>query len=302
MQTRTSRFREFLTRDTPVLGPLVLDPLSAVMAQSMGFEYGYLGGGSLGYVKAASEANLSLTEMAQAGLEIAAATDLPLVMDGTCGWGDPMHVHHTTAMAEAAGFAAIEIEDQLLPKRAHHHIDVEHLIPAELMAQKIEAAVEARRDPDFVIIGRTNACRTDGIDEAVRRAELYREAGADMLLILPKTPEQARTIGEQIEGPLFYMMLAGPTSIGMSLEELAELGYRVVVDAMTPFLARQRATRLAYDALARGVVDPTLNGQNGEETRLVHQFMGLEALLDVERRTVESVAPSDFEQLPDTST
>ena len=230
----------------------MLDPISAKLAQGAGFEALYLGGGTLGYVKTCTEANLTLTQMAQAGLEIRAACDLPLILDGACGYGDPMHLHHTIAMAEAAGFAAIEIEDQLLPKRAHHHIGIEHLIPQQLMEHKIREAVAARRDPDFIIIARTNACRTDGIDEALRRAEAYRRAGADMLLVLPKTPEQARDIGERIEGPLFYFMLGGPASMGMTLAELGRLGYRIVCDAITPLLARQKALRLCYDALARG--------------------------------------------------
>ena len=103
-----------------------------------------------------TEANLTLTEMVRIGLDIRTASRLPLILDGACGWGDPMHLHRTINMVEAAGFAGIEIEDQLLPKRAHHHIGIEHLIPMELMAAKIRGAVRARRDPKFVIIGRTN--------------------------------------------------------------------------------------------------------------------------------------------------
>jgi 2-methylisocitrate lyase-like PEP mutase family enzyme len=122
MKTGAARLRELIRREVPAVVPLVLDPISAKMAQAAGFEALYLGGGTLGYVKTCTEANLTLTQMAQTGLEIRAASDLPLILDGACGYGDPMHLHHTIAMAEAAGFAAIEIEDQLLPKRAHHHI------------------------------------------------------------------------------------------------------------------------------------------------------------------------------------
>jgi methylisocitrate lyase len=183
--------------------------------------------------------------------------------------------------------AGIEIEDQLMPKRAHHHIGIEHLVPTELMVAKIATAVATRRDPDFLIIGRTNACRTDGLDAALRRAEAYRRAGADMLLLLPKTPEEARAIGERIEGPLFYMMLGGIGSIGMSLPELGRLGYRLVVDALTPFFAQARALRLAYLALARGETDPTLRDGLRAESEHVHAAIGLEDMLEIERRTVE---------------
>jgi 2-methylisocitrate lyase-like PEP mutase family enzyme len=285
--TAAAKLREILSRDRPTVVPLVLDPISAKLAEAAGFDALYLGGGTLGYVKTGTEANLSLTQMAQTGIEIRAASLLPLILDGQCGWGDPAHLHHTIAMAEAAGFAAIEIEDQLMPKRVHHHIGIEHLIPADLMVEKVRQAVAARRDPDFVIIARTNACRTDDLDEALRRAEAYRRAGADMLLILPKHAEQARAIGERIEGPLLYMMLGGPTSIGMSIDELGQLGYKIVLDALTPFFARQRALRLCYEALAKGLPDPTVGQAFVEEADLTHATIGLDTLLEIERQTVE---------------
>jgi methylisocitrate lyase len=156
-----------------------------------------------------------------------------------------------------------------------------------MMVEKIKVAVATRRDPDFVIIGRTNACRSHNLDEALRRGEAYRRAGADMLLILPKNPEQARAIGERIGGPLFYMMLGGIDSIGMSFAELAKLGYALVVDPLTPFFAQQRALRLCYEALAKGLPDPTVAGRFNEESHLVHKVIDLETLLEIERRTVE---------------
>src|SRR5262245_4513317 len=106
----------------PVTAPLVLTPLMAKMVEAAGFAAGYLGGGATGYQKVSLEANLNLTEMCQAAVDIHAVSSLPLILDGACGYGDPMHMHRTIGMAEAAGLAAIEIEDQLVPKRAHHHI------------------------------------------------------------------------------------------------------------------------------------------------------------------------------------
>jgi 2-methylisocitrate lyase-like PEP mutase family enzyme len=285
--TPGAQLRAVVDRQTPPVVPLALDGLAAKTAESAGFEALYVGGGALGYLKTYSEANLTLNELVDVGLEIRAASSLPLVLDGTCGWGDPMHQHRTMALAETAGFAAIEIEDQLLPKRAHHHVNVEHLIPEELMADKIRECVAARRDPDFVVIARTNACRTDDLDTALRRAELYREAGADMLLLLPRTPEQAEAIGTRIEGPLVYMCLAGLPSMGMSVEDAGRLGYRMVIDATTPLFARQRALRLCYEAIARGEVDPTFGTDYAAEVATIHELIGLDAMLSIERRTVE---------------
>src|SRR5207247_2217657 len=160
----------------PVTAPLVLNPLMAKMAEAAGFPAGYLGGGATGYQKVALEANLNLTEMCHAAMDIRAVSSLPLILDAACGYGDPMHVHRTIGMSEAAGFAAIEIEDQLVPKRAHHHIGIEHMIPIELMAAKVTEAVAARRARDFVIIARTNAMRASTMDDALRRGEAYRNA------------------------------------------------------------------------------------------------------------------------------
>ena len=100
----------------PVRAPLVLNPLMARLAEEAGFEALYLGGGAMGYAKGTLEALLTMTEMAEAGLELRATTSLPLVLDGAGGWGDPMHVHRTIATVEAAGFDAIEIEDSVRPE------------------------------------------------------------------------------------------------------------------------------------------------------------------------------------------
>src|SRR5262245_6692327 len=190
-----------LDAPVPITAPLVLNPLMARMAEAAGFKAGYLGGGATGYQKVALEANLNLTEMCQTAIDIRAVASLPLIFDGACGFGDPMHIHRTIGMSEAAGFEAIEIEDQLMPKRAHHHIGIEHMIPQELMAAKIREAVRARKNPEFVIIARTNGVRSSNMDDALRRAEAYREAGADMLFIIPRTPEEARFIAARLPPP-----------------------------------------------------------------------------------------------------
>jgi 2-methylisocitrate lyase-like PEP mutase family enzyme len=283
-----NEFRRMISAAEPVVAPLVFDPISAKLAEAAGFSALYLGGGSMGYIKCGTEANLSLIEMAQAGVEIRTVCPLPLILDGACGWGDPMHIHRTIGMSEAAGFCAIELEDQLLPKRAHHHIGIEHMIPAELMTAKITEAVKARRDPDFVIIGRTNALRSEGRDEALRRAEAYHRAGADILYASGRNPDDLRFLGERLPPPLMYMTGAGGLAASpVSKAELAGLGFRLIVDATTPFLAMHKALRQCYAALAEGSPDPTLGSAIGAEQGEVHRTIDLEKMLDIERRTVE---------------
>ena len=282
--------RAMMQGPTPVTAPLVLNPLMARMAEAAGFTAGYLGGGATGYQKVALEANLNVTEMCQAAIDIGAVSSLPLILDGACGYGDPMHMHRTIGMSEAAGFAAIEIEDQLVPKRAHHHIGIEHMVPAPLMAAKVREAVAARRNPDFLVIARTNAVRASDMDDALRRGEAYRKAGADVLLLsMAHRPEQLRRIGERLGGPLMYLTgRGGLAGLGMTLTDLAGLGFRIVADPQTPLLAAYAAWKQIYADLAAGFgagapVKP-------DYATLEHDMLGvidIEKLLAVERATVE---------------
>jgi methylisocitrate lyase len=271
-----------------------MDPLTGLLAEKMGFEAGYLGGGALGYVKTGLEANLSLTQLAQTGAEIAAATQLPLILDANCGWGNAMNMHHTRAVSEAAGFAAIELEDQILPRRAHHHIGIEHMIPAESMVDNIREAVAARCDADFVIIARTNACRSEGIDEAIRRAKMYREAGADMLFVLQKDSADLCPIGEAVgDVPLLCAVTSGLEALNMSLNELSELGYRLVMDGASSMLAAHKAVRESFAAFQAWERDPSVGDDYAGETDRVHQLLNLKRLLDIEHRTVEKDCARD---------
>jgi 2-methylisocitrate lyase-like PEP mutase family enzyme len=274
----------------PVTAPLVLNPLMARMVEAAGFPAGYLGGGSNGYQKVALEANLNLTEMCQAALDIRAVSSLPLIFDGACGFGDPMHLHRTIGMSEAAGFAAIEVEDQLVPKRAHHHIGIEHMIPLELMAAKVKEAVAARRDPEFLIIARTNAIRASSMDDALRRGEAYRAAGADLLMLSSaRRPEQLRTISERLGGPMMYLAgRGGLAGLGLTLADLGNLGYRIVADPSTPLMAAYVAWKQVYADLADGFgagAGTTTDWDAIEKD--MFGVIGLEQLLEVERATVE---------------
>ena len=280
--------RQMITEGPPVFAPLVLNPMMARMAERAGARAIYLGGGASGYQSVFTEANLSLTEMAQAGLEIGAACRLPLILDGACGWGDPMHLHRTIPLAETAGFQAIEIEDQILPKRAHHHVGVEHIVPGTDMAAKVREAVAVRRSFDFLIIARTNAIRMYDLDDALRRAELYLEAGADILFVLAREPEQLRRIAERFQVPLMYMAPAGGLAAsGLSMADMDALGIRLIVDAQTPLLAMHRAIRDSYAAILRGEADPLVGASIRSEDEALKASIGLETLLEVERRTVE---------------
>ena len=283
-----STLRQMIEEGPPVFAPLALNPMMARMAQQAGARALYLGGGASGYQNVFTEANLTVTEMAHAGLEIGAACRLPLILDGACGWGDPMHMHRTIPLSETAGFQAIEIEDQILPKRAHHHIGIEHIIPGEEMAAKVREAVAVRRSRDFLIIARTNATRMHGLDDALRRAELYAEAGADILFVLSRKPEELRAVAERFRMPLMFMTPGGGLhAAGLTMAELEALGIRLVVDPTTPMLAMHRALRDSYAAIMKGAADPLVGASPATEDKALKESIGLETLLEVERRTVE---------------
>jgi 2-methylisocitrate lyase-like PEP mutase family enzyme len=253
------RIRALIERDELVIAPVALNPLMARLAVEVGFKAVYLSGGSQGWVTCGAEATITLHELAQIALGMRAVTDVPIVLDAGGGWGDPAHIHHTIGLVEAAGFDVIEIEDQLLPRRFHHHIGVEHLIEPEFMVEKIKAAVEARTDPDLVIVGRTNALRLESMDDALRRGEAYKKAGADMIFIHTRTPEEMRIIGERLPAPLMvFAPEDGFAEYGLQPAEMAALGYRLAASSGTAFAAMYKAAKQSYQCLLDNVSDPFL--------------------------------------------
>lgn len=288
MATPANRLRRLLSEQRAHVTPAVFNPLSALLADQAGFSMLYLGGGTLGYLKCCLEANLNITELCQAGIEIRAVTDKPLILDAAAGFGDPMHIHHTMQMAEAAGFAAIEIEDQILPKRAHHHVGIEHMVPQALMVAKVKEAVRARRDPDFVIIARTNGVRQTGMDDAIARARAYKEAGADVIYIGARSPEEARRIAAEVPPP-FMMSLPGhgATAAGLSLAELGALGFSILASSISAY-AFHRAMKRSYECLVRGEPDPAFEGTTHHaEQDALHGTIGMKDMLAIEKATVE---------------
>jgi methylisocitrate lyase len=164
------------------------------------------------------------------------------------------------------------------------------MIPAELMAAKVREAVAARRHPDLVIVARTNAVRASTMDDALRRGEAYRKAGADVLLLsMARTPEQLRAIGERLGGPLMHLTgRGGLAGLGMTLADLGGLGYRIVADPSTPLLAAYATWKATYAQLADGFGAQTAARTDWEPLEKdMLGVIGLEKLLAIERATVE---------------
>ncbi len=266
-----------------VTAPLALDALSAALAVEMGFGAVYLGGGGLGFQRCVSEALLTATEVAEATRAITERIDVAVVVDGTTGFGDAVHTWRTVRMMEQAGAAAIEIEDQLAPKRAHHQKGVDHMIAVDEMAGKVEAAVQARSDPDFLIIARCNALSHDGVDDALRRMSAYSAAGADMLLLLPRSDGEFHAVSGNTGLPLVAMMPTG----GRTDSQLADAGYRLKLDAFSATLFGYRAIRAGYEVLRQGRELAGSMDEALDELSEIGATMGIETLYGIEARTTE---------------
>ncbi len=280
---RREAFRRRIARpaDEIMTAPLALDALSAALARQVGFGAVYVGGGGLGYARGVSEALLTTTEVAEVTRAIAECVDVDVVVDATNGFGDAVHTARTVRLLEQAGATAVEIEDQLAPKRAHHHKGHDHMIPLEEMVGKIGAAVEARTDPDLVVIVRTNALTHDGLDDALARVAAYEAAGADMLLVLPRDAAELAAVGAATTQPLVTF-----TPSGIAEENLRAAGVTLLCDPFSATLLTVRALREGYRTLREGgeIVAP---GDVRAALHEVGEIIGIERLYDIEARTTE---------------
>jgi methylisocitrate lyase len=280
--TARAQLKARLAHGPAVLAPLCLDPLTARLCEQLGYGAGYLSGGALGYSLAVSEALLTLSEVVSATAAITRRSGLPLIVDGGVGFGDPVHTARAMWDLEAAGAAAVELEDQVAPKRVSHHRGVEHLVAVGEMVAKIEVAVAAREDPDFLVIARTGAVRHEGFEAAVERARAYAAAGADLVMLFPETADQWRSAPERVGAPAVAMTAHG----SRSAEAWGEQGWRLVIDPFTGQVVAVDAVRRAYTQLLGG-------GTAGDMDHLMAVYRdlpgiaGLDALYDIERATTE---------------
>lgn len=238
--------RELLQQPGLIKAPAVYSGLVAILARALGFRSLALSGYAMGANTGTTEPLMSLTEcVARAREVVDAAPDCLLIADAGAGFGEPLHVKRTVQQFEQAGVAAIHLEDQSYPKRASYHRGIEEVISADAMCQKLDAAMSARRNDDFVIIARTDAMRTHDYDEGVRRARRYVDSGADAIMVFPNTSEEMAQAPQDISAPLVYTISHGNpfTRPVPSASELERLGYKVAYDAMLTTFAQYAAVR-----------------------------------------------------------
>ena len=241
--TKAAGLRQLIAAG-PVIMPGVPNAAIARQVEQTGFDALYISGAGLSNATGGIPdiGLLTLTEVARLAGYITAATTIPAIVDADTGFGGAANVARTINELESAGLAGCHIEDQEFPKRCGH-LAGKSLVSTEEMAGKIEAAVAARRDPDFLIIARTDARAVEDFDRAVNRAKQYVAAGADA--IFPEalqTVDEFREFARQVDRPLLANMTEFGKSPLLSVPELGDLGYRMIIFPMTAFRVAMKAT------------------------------------------------------------
>ena len=285
-----ARLRELISRPEPVLAPGAYDALTARMVEQAGFPAVYMTGfGTAASLLGRPDVGLvTMSQMVDNARRIAQAVDVPVIADADTGYGNAINVVQTVREYERAGVAGIHIEDQVAPKRCGH-MEGKHVIDSSEMAEKIRAAIEARRSPDFMIIARTDARAVEGMDGTLRRGRLYREAGADMLFVeAPQSEDEVVAVARAFsDTPLFFNWLEGGKTPPVPLARLKELGFRVIIFPLGVLFTVTKAVR---GLLSRIREDGTPERAAGQMVSFPDflQVVGLPEIRELEKRFASS--------------
>jgi len=233
--TKTKLFRLLVESPEILVLPGIHDVLSAKIAEQTGFKAITCGGYSISatLLGQPDTSQLSVTEMAEQYARIYDAVDIPIFADGDTGFGNVTNVARTVRLYERSGVAGMFIEDQVFPKRCGHMAGKD-VIPTREMVSKLKAALDARTDPDFIIMARTDAIALHGVDDAISRLETYRGVGADLLFAdAPEDIGQMRRLCDELDGPMMANIIDGGKTPALSVKELDELGFAVATHSLS---------------------------------------------------------------------
>jgi 2-methylisocitrate lyase-like PEP mutase family enzyme len=278
----TRRLRDLLTAPGVIRSLGAHDVFTARLIEAAGLETVFIGGfgTSASLLGLPDVGFLTMTEMADAVRRMAQRVSIPVVADGDTGHGDLHNVVRTVREFEGAGAAGILLEDQVTPKRCGH-FQGKQVIPADEMVLKLRAALDARRDADFVIIARTDARAVEGIDAAIERANGYAAAGADVCFIeAPESRAELERIPRAVRHPLLVNMLTGGVTPILTVDELGRLGYKIVVCPIESLLVLGAAMQRVIEALVkRGRID--LPAGEMMTFAQIKELLGLNEALDL---------------------
>ena len=278
-----SQLRRLLERDELLTVPGCYDGLGARLIEQAGFSACYMTGfGTTAALLGRPDIGLlSATDMVDNARRVVMATTLPVIADADTGYGNPLNVMRTVHDYERAGVAAIQLEDQVAPKRCGH-MDDKQVVPTADMTAKVRAAVAARHDDDLVIIARTDARANEGLASAIERAHAYVDAGADVLFVeaLQSVEELETVAAEEFGAPLVYNWVEGGKTPPLSAAEIAELGFGILLLPVSLLLDATRAIQSALAHIKAQGTPPVEAGADpfGSFNRLV----GLPSVLDLQ--------------------
>ena len=259
-----------------LLAPGIYDALSGLIAEQSGAQAVYLSGASIAYTRF-GRSDVGLVSVSEVHDTLASVTDrikIPIIVDADTGFGNALNVQRTIRNFERAGAAAIQIEDQSFPKRCGH-LNGKVLIKTDEMVGKVKAAVDARKTSDTLIIARTDARAVEGLQEAIDRAQSYKEAGADILFIeAPRSIDELKIIRKSfhLNTPLLANMVEGGKTPVKTADDLKNLGFNIVI---FPGGAVRAATFQLQEYYA-GLLE---NGSNAEFSKRMHDFDSLNAVI-----------------------
>lgn len=285
MDTPAATFRARLEQPGLITAPGVYDMISARIADRMGFPALYMTGfGVVASYLGLPDAGLAtFSDMVGRVAQITTITKTPLCADADTGYGGLLNVAHTVRGYIKAGAAALQIEDQEFPKKCGH-TPGRRVIPLTDMVKKIRVAVEARGDDEILIIARTDARTAHGLDEALRRAEAYAKAGADILFVeSPESEQEMQKICSSFELPLIANMVEGGKTPVLSAGALEEIGYKMAIFPATGFLAAGAALESIYQTLQRDGSSPKVSVPLYDFTEFA-KLMGFEAVWEFDKR------------------
>lgn len=244
-----SGLREQLSKGI-VVAPGVYSGISAIIAEQAGFRAAYISGsGIAGMMGLPDLAMTTLSEVADESRKITAITKMPIIVDCDTGFGETINVTRTVRMMEQAGVSGIHIEDQVLPKKCGH-LNGKELVSLEDMTSKINAAVKARKNKDFLLIARTDSRSVNGIDDAIERAREYMKAGADCIFTEAlESEDEFREMRKKVNGFLMANMTEFGKSPLLSVKELESIGYNMVIFPLTAFRGILKKTEEIYKML-----------------------------------------------------
>ncbi|MGH9934316.1 MAG: isocitrate lyase/PEP mutase family protein [Nitrososphaerales archaeon] len=259
---KQSLFKKLQDKNRIIVMPGVYDALSAKIAEQVGFEVVFQSGYSVsaGILGMPDYGFLNAGETVEQARKIVRAISIPLIVDVDTGYGNPLTVWRLVRDLENAGAAGVFLEDQVWPKRCGH-MSGKQVVPTDDYIPKLKAAVEAKRNKEFVIVARTDAIEPLGLDEAIRRGREYRKAGADAVFIeAPRTLGDLKKIGRSVDAPLVANMMEGGKTPLLSAEDLRKIGFRLVVFPLTALFATTYAIQEAFKALkTKGITKSFMN-------------------------------------------